>query len=72
MNFAKLFGKKDKGGGKAKQDNVGQTTLNLDQKIKDLELKIYENEKDDKKIQLLNISHTSHIRSIPLRNIFKR
>ena len=40
MNFAKLFGKKDKGGGKAKQDIAGQTTLNLDQKIKDLELKI--------------------------------
>ena len=40
MNFAKLFGKKDKGGGKTKQDNVGQTTLMLDQKIKDLELRI--------------------------------
>ena len=40
MIFAKLFGKKDKGGGKAKQDNAGQTTLYLDQKIKDLELKI--------------------------------
>ena len=40
MNFAKLFGKKDKGGGKTKQDNAGQTTLMLDQKIKDLELRI--------------------------------
>ena len=40
MNFNKLFGKKDKGGGKTKPDNSGQTTLMLDQKIKDLELRI--------------------------------
>ena len=40
MNFAKLFGKKDKGGGKTKQDNAGQTTLMLDQKIQEQELKL--------------------------------
>ena len=40
MDFNKLFGKKDKGGSKGKQDKTGQTSLMLDQQIKDLELRI--------------------------------